>query len=181
MKSHSRSLALSHALRRTCLGSVIFFCLLAGASAAAPTDSDASLEKLERSKWTPDGLKQIRPLLADDMLSVEYGFGAMPRTRRINMAFMDAQPPPAPPPGMEPPRFELSDFRFVHPSADTTIVSYHVKGLTMPFDAYATSVWARRAGKWITVFYQATLTAPDAPGLNDFLPQKSRRESGRGK
>ena len=111
-------------------------------------------------------------MLADDMLSVEYGFDAVPKTRRINMVFFASQSSPAASPASAPPRFELSDFRFVHPNADSAILSYHVKALTFPFDAYATSVWARRDGKWITVFYQATLTAPDSPGLNDFLPTK---------
>jgi hypothetical protein len=36
------------------------------------------------------------------------------------------------------------------------IVSYRVKGLSFPWQAYATSVWSRRRGKWQTVFYQAS-------------------------
>jgi hypothetical protein len=36
------------------------------------------------------------------------------------------------------------------------IVSYRVNGLSFPWQAYATSVWVRRDGRWQTVFYQAS-------------------------
>jgi hypothetical protein len=174
MKSPHAFPLISQALTRACIGLTLSMGLLVLSGFAQSKESasgDARLEQLERSKWASP-LPQWRALLAADMVSVEYGFGAVPKTRRVNLAFLDAQPAPSLPPGAAPPEFVLSDFKFVHPTAESAIVCYHVKAAALGFDAYATSVWAKREGQWLTVFYQATLTAPDAPGLNDYFPAK---------
>ena len=59
-------------------------------------------------------------------------------------------------PPLPPAEFELSDWRFIHADPHVFIVSYRVKGLSFPWEAYATSVWVHRDGRWQTVFYQAT-------------------------
>jgi hypothetical protein len=162
----------SSALRRVSVLLVVFASTsvsLWAAEAAIPSEVDSKLEALERSKWAMPP-PMIFAMCGDDFLSVEYGFDAVPRTRRVNMAFSKSQEFPPMPEGMEPPKFELDAFRFVHATPESVVVSYHVKGLSFPFDAYGTSVWAQRDGKWVTVFYQATLTSPDSPGLNDHLP-----------
>ena len=142
------------------------------AEPAANSEVDSKLEALERSKWTiPPPM--VFAMRGEDFLSVEYGFDAVPRTRRVNMAFSKSQEFPPMPEGMEPPKFELNNFRFVHATVDSVVVFHHVKSLSFPFDAYGTSVWAKRDGNWVTVSYQATLTSPDSPGLNDCLPDSS--------
>ena len=170
MEPNALRLGFAHTLRRACaLFALVLMSGFGTAVAAASTEVEANLEAMERSKWAMPP-PMIFAMCADEFLSVEYGFDAVPKTRRVNLAFSRAQEFPPMPEGMEPPRFELADFKFIHASADSVIVSYHVKSLSFPFDAYATSVWAKRQGKWMTVFYQATLTSPDSPGLNDFLP-----------
>jgi hypothetical protein len=59
-------------------------------------------------------------------------------------------------------RCELSgvDVHFV--ADDAAIVTYHVKaagfdhGKAFLLDSYASSLWMRRNGTWLNVFYQAT-------------------------
>jgi hypothetical protein len=89
-------------------------------------------------------------MFSDEMLSVEYGADfhgkAERRTWREILAY-----------GALPPmKTQLGEWKALHPSADVVILSYKVTALSVDWKAYATSVWARRDGKWQTVFYQAS-------------------------
>ena len=104
MEPHPTPAVIPHALTRTCLGLILVSSLLVGTGAAAPkgpASADAQLEQRERSKWSAEllGKPQILAMFAHDMLSVEYGFDTVPKTRRVNMVFMASQPPPATSPG----------------------------------------------------------------------------------
>ena len=135
---------------------IVAFTALAALPAAAQSDStttDADLIKLETSKWDPASLLHpidLMSLFSDEMLSVEYGAdlggGVERRTWKEVLAY-------GPLPSW---KMQLSDWRVLHPSADVTILSYKVTGVSVQWKAYATSVWARRNGKWQTVFYQAS-------------------------
>jgi hypothetical protein len=116
---------------------------------------ESELQRLEAAKWKPSSFASpaaFMDLFAADFVSVEYGAditgGARRKTRAE--AFSGGPLPPA--------DFELSGWQFIHPADGTVIVSYHVRALTFPWQAYATSVWASRDGKWKTVFYQASTT-----------------------
>jgi hypothetical protein len=122
-------------------------------SKTGTNSADDYLVKIESQKWTPQTFKspaEFMALFAPDFVSVEYGAdvtgGVQRKTRE--QVFSGGPLPPA--------TFDLRDFKIIHPSADTAIVSYKVIGKSFKWQAYATSVWARRAGKWVTVFYQAS-------------------------
>lgn len=115
------------------------------------------LQRLETAKWSPETLgsrEAFMALFADDFVSVEYGSDVHGGVHRKTRAEVFSAPP------LPPARFELSDWQFVRAAPDVTVVSYRVKGLTFPWHAYATSVWARREGRWQTVFYQASTAPP---------------------
>jgi hypothetical protein len=117
--------------------------------------SDAEIKELESSKWNPStlgGRDAFMALFADDFVSVEYGTDVQGGVHRKTRADVFSAPP------LPPAQFELSDWRFVHADPHVFIVSYHVNGLSFPWEAYATSVWVNRDGRWQTVFYQATTT-----------------------
>ena len=120
---------------------------------AAQPDTDAELIRLESTKWDPASLLKpmdLMSLFSEDMLSVEYGAdiggGAERRTWKEILAY-------GPLPSW---KMQLGEWRVLHPSPDVAIVSYKVTGVSVQWKAYATSVWARRNGKWQTVFYQAS-------------------------
>jgi hypothetical protein len=116
--------------------------------------SDAEIQRLETSKWNPALLNGDREaflaLFADDFVSVEYGSDVQGGVHRKTRADVFSGPP------MPPAEFELSDWRFIHADPHVFIVSYRVKGSSFPWQAYATSVWVNRGGRWQTVFYQAS-------------------------
>jgi hypothetical protein len=111
------------------------------------------LKQMESSKWDAASAADragFMALFADDFVSVEYGSDVHGGVHRKTRADVFSGPP------MPPSRFELSDWHFIQADGDVVVVSYRVKGLSFPWEAYATSVWARRAGRWQTVFYQAS-------------------------
>ena len=120
--------------------------------AAQPqSEADAELIRLESMKWDAASLLkpiELMSLFSDEMLSVEYGSdlqgGVERRTWKEILAY-------GPLPSW---KMQLGDWRVLHPSPDVAIVSYKVTGVSVQWKAYATSVWARRGGKWQTVFYQ---------------------------
>jgi len=140
--------------------SVVALLLLSVAGCATSTAparvaaSDAEIQRLETSKWNPALLggnrEDFLALFADDFVSVEYGSDVQGGVHRKTRADVFSGPP------LPPAEFELSDWRFIHADPHVYIVSYRVKGISYPWQAYATSVWVQRGGRWQTVFYQAS-------------------------
>jgi hypothetical protein len=60
---------------------------------------------------------------------------------------------------------ELSGFDVHYVAKDAALITYHVKaagldhGKGFQLDSYASSLWMKRDGKWLNVFYQATPTS----------------------
>lgn len=125
--------------------------LFAAASAWAATP-DAQLQKAEIAKWDSvnrGGAPDMQPF-ADDFVSIGYdASGGVHLTSREDWKSGAVALPRPPQP------FTTGEFRFVHPDANSVIVTYVVRG---PLNLRATSVWAKRSGEWRTVFYQATRT-----------------------
>jgi hypothetical protein len=128
--------------------------LLLSLPVAAEFDAtETELIRLESSKWDPASLLHpidLMSLFSDEMLSVDYGSdlqgGVERRTWKEILAF-----------GNLPLwKMKLGDWRVLRPSPDVAIVSYKVTGVSVQWKAFATSVWARRDGKWQTMFYQAS-------------------------
>ena len=131
---------------------------LSACSTTTITDrpSDHELQRLESAKWAPSSLGSrdaFMALFADDFVSVEYGSDVQGGVHRKTRAEVFSAPP------LPPAKFELSEWHFIHADKNVVIVSYRVKGLSFPWQAYATSVWSRRQGKWQTIFYQASTTS----------------------
>jgi len=118
-------------------------------------DVHDELKRLERLKWVASTPRdEFLALFADDFVSVEYGSNVHGGVHRRTRADVFSGPPtPAS-------HYELSDWHFVKATPDAVVVSYRVTGVSFPWQAYATSVWVRRDGRWQTVFYQ-TSTAED--------------------
>jgi hypothetical protein len=128
----------------------------AAPEAVAPRSADtvmAELRRLEASKWDASlatDRAAFEALFAEDFESVEYGTDVQGGVHRRTRADVFSGPP------LPPARFELSDWHFIHADTDVVVVSYKVTGLSFPWQAYATSVWSYRGGRWQTVFYQAS-------------------------
>jgi hypothetical protein len=135
-------------------------CLLLVLSAAVPAAAqegdravDQELIRLESTKWDAGSLAsplKLMSLFSDEMLSVEYGADVQGKAERRTWKEILAYGP------LPSWKVQLGEWRALHPSADVVILSYKVTGVSVDWRAYATSVWARRDGKWQTVFYQAS-------------------------
>ena len=120
---------------------------------AAQSDADAELIRLESMKWDPASLLkplELMSLFSEEMLSVEYGSDLAGGVERRTWKEILAHGP------LPSWKMQLGEWRVLHPTPDVAIVSYKVTGVSVQWKAYATSVWARRNGKWQTVFYQAS-------------------------
>lgn len=134
----------------------VLFVLVGVAPLAAWGEADATeaeLIRLETTKWDPASLghlKELMGLFADDMLSVEYGNDLNGGVERRTWKEILAHGP------LPDWKMKLSDWRTIRPSPEVVVLSYKVTGVSVQWKAYATSIWARRNGKWQTVFYQAS-------------------------
>ena len=123
-------------------------------TAAAPANPlYADLQRLEASKWDSTRSSEreaFLALFAEDFVSVEYGSDVHGGVHRRTRADVFSGPPaPAS-------RYELSDWHFIQVDDHVVITSYRVNGLSFPWQAYATSVWTHRDGRWVTVFSQVS-------------------------
>jgi hypothetical protein len=130
--------------------------------ASLPVSVDADLQRLEDAKWHPSSLgtfERFAALFADDFVTVEYGadiHGAV--YRKLNgKASMSGPEFAKLSQLLDQTQFNLSDWHFIHIGSDGVVVSYRVTAPALGWNAYATSVWAKRGGKWQTVMYQASI------------------------
>src|ERR1051325_6836401 len=138
------------------------FGYVAANPASTPVSADAELKRLEEAKWHPSSLgtfERFAALFADDFVTVAYGadiHGAVYRK-------LDAKTSMSGPQFaqlsqlLDQTHFDLSEWHFIHIGSDGVVVSYHVSAPAIGWNAYATSVWAKRRGRWQTVFYQASI------------------------
>ncbi len=100
----------------------------------------------------------LKTLIADDALGVDMT-GAMPVSEIFKQfPTMD----------MKITTQKTSDFKFLWVDANTVVVSYTwtgsgtTMGQPVPSPTYSSTVWTKRAGKWMAVFHQETVAAPPA-------------------
>ena len=121
--------------------------------ASAANSLESMLVAKEKQKW--EALKtgqfgSLPEMFADDFLSVGYApDGTVRMTTKAQQTVAGKQQLP-------PAEFTLSDFKVISANNDSAVVTYRAKG---PINLYATSVWAKRGGKWQTIFYQATMAS----------------------
>ncbi len=124
------------------------------AIAAEPASgSDAELVRMESAKWDPSSLADPVALLSmfsGDMLSVDPGADLHGGVERRTWADLLAYGP------LPSWKAKLSDWRVLHPGPGVVLLSYQVSVASERWKGYATSIWARRDGKWKTVFYQVS-------------------------
>lgn len=134
--------------------------ILGGTPALAPTPKERkpafagqdSIEKIlvakEKQKW--DALKKkdlnvISAFYTEDFLSVAYGATGVVRASKSEMIEAVSQ--------TDVSGYTLKDFKLVRLGADCAVVTYKAVG---KYPIFATSVWVKRDGRWLTAFYQAT-------------------------
>lgn len=130
-------------------------CTTTGKAPASTNPTNSELQRLETAKWDPESRnarESYLAMFADDFVSVEYGSDVQGGVHRKTRGEVFSGPP------LPPAQFELSDWQFVRADEHVIVVSYRVKGLTYPWNAYASSIWSRREGRWLTVFYQVSMT-----------------------
>ncbi len=126
---------------------------LPAVAAEEPGAADAQLIRMETAKWDASSLANplaLMDMFSTEMLSVDYGADihgvAERRTWKDILAY-----------GALPDwKVKLGEWRALHPAPDVTVLSYKVTGESVDWKAYATSIWARRDGRWKTVFYQVS-------------------------
>lgn len=138
--------------------SILAFLLLSISAAASPAANDAIGQRLvaeERASWDlaiKRDASAYTALHAPDFFTVT-GSGVVDRAHSETSA-MD-----------EHVRFDrctLSGFDIRLVAENAALVTYHVKaagldhGKAFEMDSYASSLWMKRGGQWINVFYQAT-------------------------
>jgi hypothetical protein len=130
---------------------------------AFPTTATAApkpnLQRLEAGKWHPStlgGAAGMQALFAPDFVSVEYGANPAGPASRRGQYTIDPKLAAM----LDSTRFEISDMTALSPSASVTILSYRVTAPAMGWSAWATSTWAKRNGRWQTIFYQASRVTP---------------------
>ncbi len=125
---------------------------------------ESTLQKLESGKWHPSsvgGFDGLIALYAEDFVTVEYGpnpFGDAARSTE-GWKLLASESGRALAQMLDATEFVLSEWAFVHPAPGAVVVSYRVHAPALGWNAYATSIWARRDDGWRTVFYQASRTA----------------------
>jgi len=110
------------------------------------------LEALERRGWealaSPDGAAFYEDVMADDGLMV---FPGLVLDKRQTIRAMAAERPWT--------SFDLSDIRVITATSDSAVVTYRAKAIRAgsgPYDAFMTTVYARRDRRWRVVFHQQT-------------------------
>lgn len=133
------------------LALVAILLLMQYAVLAQSNKDDTLLVSREKIKWEALQTKSFgahRDWFAKDFKAIGYlpdasvyrtGFGD-----KLTLPKMDDLPAAV---------FVLSGFKVVNASAGVKVISYQADG---PLNLYVTTVWAKRAGVWKTVFYQAT-------------------------
>lgn len=138
-----------------------------GRPAAAPTDvrsgttiSDSAIVALETAKWerVNRGESADSTLYAEGFLTINYAPGGSVLSQ------MQPGRPVAPRLPLHPREpWRVTDVHVIRLGTNGAVVTYRAEGTPAtgpPLRLLATSVWARRGGRWATVFYQATPAAP---------------------
>ena len=128
--------------------------------------TEMSIEQLwttEEQKWglwTPQGAGVLGDLYAEDFVEVDVsGRGVVSKAQMLDELRAGA---------LIILEYEVLERRILQPSTDVAILIYRVRGRYAAMgaegeaDAYASSTWVKRDGRWLTVFYQATPAAPIA-------------------
>jgi len=155
----------THVLYLDLISLLLVLCIFGHAAAnpaSMPVSVDAELQRLEEAKWHPSSVgssERFAALFADDFVTVEYGadiHGAV--YRKLNAKASMSSPEFAKLLQLlDQTQFNLSEWHFIHIGADGVVVSYRVTAPALGWNAYATSVWAKRGGRWQTVIYQASI------------------------
>lgn len=146
------------AIRGTCL--VALLCLGCAAVPSAVADARLrdeliALEKQSWQAWQARDGKFFAGFLADD--HVEVGFGG-PAGKQAIVEFVGS-------PACVVSSYSLDDFQLTRVSHDAALLVYHARqdttcgGAAVPSPAWASSLYAYRAGRWQNVAYQQSHAA----------------------
>jgi hypothetical protein len=145
-------------MRRIVLTALGFALLLSAVPLFSQTN--ASVEKALESKekmgwqaWKDHDAKPVEPMTPDDALSVADG-GVFKGKEQLLKSITDAR--------CTVNSYSLSDFSFMWLDKDTVIMTYTAAqdatcdGKKQSGKVFATSVWQKKAGKWMSPFHQET-------------------------
>jgi hypothetical protein len=151
-------------MKNICVSIVIVCALALGFSNVGLAANDdgavkATLIDLELKSWTAwkgrDG-KFFDAFLSDD--HIEVGYGGVIGKRQVVDGVASPQ--------CSVESYALAEMQFTRIAPDTAVLVYRAQqktlcnGVAVPSPVWATSVYARRGGKWLNVIYQHTPAAP---------------------
>jgi hypothetical protein len=104
-------------------------------------------EQLKIEKFNEGKISDIKDLFGDDFTSIAfYQPGKIAVSTKQQLVSFPALPI----------KLQGSDFRLIRATGDCAILTYVITAGTIK--VYATSIWAKRNGKWLSVFYQDSMT-----------------------
>ncbi len=116
----------------------------------AAKDVRAALDALNAA-FEKEDADTIRRLMADDHLAVTPWGGQQSRAAQIKTL-----------PELKLSAYEVGEMKVSMLGADAALFTYPLalkgtfRGKELPANNYASSVWHRRGGRWVEVFYQET-------------------------
>ncbi len=132
---------------------------------AAPlySESNADVEKALQTKeqagwqaWKDHDQKVFAEMIPDDAINIAGGTMDKGKQNIMKSAFD---------PGCQVASFTLSNFSYMWLDKDTVLMTYDAMqdatcgGQKVPGKVYASSVWQKKSGKWMSPFHQETAAA----------------------
>jgi ketosteroid isomerase-like protein len=136
----------------------------ASAKAGGNAATEDAIKKMEKEFWEAWKNKDTKPFqanIADDGLSIDAMMGFV--DKQATLKSMSEQP-------CEVRSYSLADEKITWIDKDAAVYTYSgtmdatCGGQKIPDKVYASTVWAKRGGKWQAVFHQETPATPPPSG-----------------
>jgi len=110
-----------------------------------------TLEELRRDAWLKRDAKELRDLMAEDFMEINY-FGRLTKADILDDLFLK----------LTLDRFTMEDFRVLTACDDAATLTYHTfekityEGSEVTGDFHVAATYARREGRWLLLLWQIT-------------------------
>ena len=151
-------------MRRSVIAVVVFALLISVLPlfAESNTDVEKALQSKEQAgwqAWKDHDKKAFEDMIPEDAVNIAGGTMDKGKQQIMKSAFD---------PGCQVASFSLSNFSYMWLDKDTVLITYDAMqdatcgGQKVPGKVYASSIWQKRGGKWLSPFHQET---PAAGGM----------------